>query len=245
MRKSLFAFVALLSTSAPALAADLGPYRPYGSVKDAPVAVYVPAYSWTGFYVGAQVGFEWASADHRFREVGVPGVSIAGGDSRPDGVIGGGHVGYNWQNGQLVLGVEADFEGGDVNGDVRRLTPASSTGMTFAEADLNWQGSVRGRVGYAMDRTLFYFTGGWAFADFDFKGDLVRPICCGFSETLNGWTVGGGVEYAFMPNFTVRAEYRFTDFGDASGTLRQLVPEVRMPVDVTAQAVRLGASYKW
>jgi outer membrane immunogenic protein len=244
MRKSLFAFVALLSSVASASAADLGPYPPYGSVKDAPV-VFVPAYLWTGFYVGAQVGYEWAAADHKFRDVTLPGVTIGGGDSEPSGFIGGGHVGYNWQTGQLVFGIEADFEGGSVNGDVLHFNPLSPTGMTFAEADLNWQGSVRGRLGYAVDRTLFYFTGGWAFADFDFKGDVLRPACCSFSETLNGWTVGGGVEYAFLPNFTVRAEYRYTDFGSTSGTLMPLMPTTRMPVDVTSQAIRLGASYKW
>lgn len=241
MRKSLFALVALLSTGASAWAADLGPYR---SLKDAPVVPLVPVFSWTGFYIGAQAGYEWGSAEHAFEVAGVPVVGLPRGDSDPQGFIGGGHVGYNWQTGKVVFGIEADFEGGNVDGSFFRN---DGIGTSTAKSSLNWQGSVRGRLGYAVDRTLVYFTAGWAFADFDFRGDDLPPACCGFSDTLNGWTVGGGLEHALamMPNVSVRAEYRYTDFGDASGTLRQFDPDVRMPVDVTSHAVRLGASFHW
>jgi outer membrane immunogenic protein len=243
MRKSLFALVALLSTGASAWAADLGPYR---SLKDAPVVPLVPVFSWTGFYIGAQAGYEWGSADHSFRQLGLPIPGVPSGDSSPEGFIGGGHVGYNWQTGKFVLGIEADFEGGNVDGSFFAVHPVSTLTST-GKSSLNWQGSVRGRLGYAIDRTLFYFTGGWAFADFDFRGGELPPACCGYSETLNGWTVGGGVEHALtiMPNVSVRAEYRYTDFGSASGPLKPVDPGVQMPVDLTSHAVRLGASFHW
>ena len=226
MRKSLFAFVALLTTTASAFAADLGPYR---SVKDqpAPAYDYAPAFLWAGPYVGAQVGYTWGKANHDF-------ASGFAGNSDPEGFVGGGHLGYNWQRGRFVFGVEADFEGGDVSGNFNQP-------LTFGSADLNWQGSVRGRVGLAADRALFYATGGWAFADYDFTGATLAG-CCGFSDTLNGWTVGGGIEYAFTPNTTVRVEYRYADFGNVSSGLS---PADRMDVDLQTHTVRLGASYKF
>ena len=213
-----------------AFAADLNGAPPYNSIKDEPI--YAPTFSWTGFYVGAQTGYVWGNADHSYSG-GFPS-----GSSDPEGWIGGAHAGYNIQAGDIVYGIEADIEGGDVSG---KFTNAISSGS----ADLNWQGSIRGRLGYASGKALFYVTGGWAFGDFDFNGGPAGNFAGGYSETLNGWTLGAGGEFALSNNMTMRLEYRYTDFGSASGNLSPTFPGVRMPVDLDTHAIRAGISYKF
>lgn len=223
----------LMLSATTAFSADLG--GPSRSMKDGP---YEPvAHSqWSGFYVGLQGGYLWGDARHSFSN-GAPSDN-----SDPDGFIGGGHIGFNLQSGGIVYGIEADFEGGDVSGGFTNVTGATSVGTV----DLNWQGSVRARLGLAHDRTLFYVTAGWAFGDFDFGGGPAPgPACCGYSETLNGWTVGGGIEWALSKNLTTRFEYRYTDYGRASGGLAPVFGGVTMPVELETHAIRAGLSYKF
>ena len=102
----------LLATSAfAAFAADLGPYPRRGSIKDEPIPVHV--FSWTGFYIGAQIGYGWADVDAQSGPLGGFDQSYA---YDADGVLGGGHLGYNWQHGRWVFGIEADLEAADING---------------------------------------------------------------------------------------------------------------------------------
>lgn len=224
---AVFAVAGVNATSVEA--ADL-----YGSVKDTYVPEYVPppVFRWTGFYVGLQTGYVWGNADHVFSDPN------PGGSSDPDGWIGGGHMGFNWQSGQWVFGVEADIEGGNVDGSY-------GGPLTAAAFELNWQGSLRGRLGLAADRTLFYVTAGWAFADADIAGfSNIGPNATAFSDTLNGWTLGGGIEQAVTNNFTVRLEYRYTDFGSASGRLLPDNVDI-MKTDLDTHAIRVGASWKF
>lgn len=124
---------------------------------------------------------------------------------------------------------------------------ADTSGVTsVGETDVNWQGSLRVRAGVALDRTLFYATAGWALADVDFGGGpFPPPACCQYSETVHGWTLGGGIEHALNRNLRIRAEYRYTDFGEASGYLAPDFPDIAMPVDLTMHSVRFGAAWKW
>ncbi len=224
----LFSVGAVASASA----ADLG-----GGMKE-PVPYYAPpvsVFTWTGFYAGLQTGYAWGTADHTYS-------NGSSGSSDPEGWIGGGYGGYNWQSGNLVLGFEADIEGGNISGTF------SDGAGTFGSSDLNWQGSLRGRIGIAADRTLFYMTGGWAFGDADVSGStpiLVAPFIASGSTSadLSGWTLGGGMEYAVTNNFTVRAEYRYTDFGDVTANFDNF--SVNMPVDVQTSAIRVGAGWKF
>ncbi|MBU2532218.1 MAG: porin family protein [Alphaproteobacteria bacterium] len=227
--------------SSSATAADLGgDYR--GSYKDSfkDDVPYVAPFTWTGAYVGLQGGYAWGDADHSF--IGGAGGGAPSDNSDPEGFIGGGHVGYNVQSGNVVFGVEADIEGGEFDGGYTNLNGITSVG----DVDLNWQGSLRARLGWASGTSLFYITGGWAFADFDFSGGPAPgPACCGYSETLNGWTLGAGAEWAFTNNMTMRLEYRYTDFEEASGNLSPIFANTRMPVDLDVHAVRAGISYKF
>ena len=216
-----------------AVAADLGGYRRDTVPYYYPPPPFISAVSWNGLYIGLQTGYVWGNADFTFSD------GSGGGSSNPNGWVGGGYAGYNWQSGNFVLGFEADIEGGNVGGSF-----ANAAAGTFGSSDLNWDGSLRGRMGIAQNRTLFYVTGGWAFGQADLQGSTLStpPGCCSTSADLNGWTLGGGIEYAFSNELTIRGEYRFTDFGSVTA---DLVPGVTMPVDIQTSAFRVGAGYKF
>lgn len=222
--------VALIAVGAAtsASAADLG----RGSIKDTyiPPDVYAKPFTWTGFYVGLQTGYVFGDTDQSFTD----GTILGSADT--SGWVYGGHVGYNWQMNSFVFGLEADIEGGGVGG-----SHSNAAGTVFASTDMDWQGSLRARMGLAADRTLFYVTAGWAFAHAN--TDAFTPTAAGsFSSDLDGWTVGAGIEYAVSSNFTIRGEYRYTDFGSVTGNLSG---GVNMPLDLQTSAVRVGASWKF
>ena len=229
MRKVLLTAVAISCLgAAPALAADRPIYK-------APPA-YEPVFSWSGCYVGAQIGYGWGSSRHSFSN-GAPTDK-----SDPNGVLGGGHLGCNYQVANWVVGVEGDLEAADLNGSFSNVTGATSVGS----ARVRWDGSVRARLGVAFDRSLLYVTGGWALARYNFGGGpFPPPPCCGFSSTVDGWTLGVGWEYAFTNNWTGRIEYRHADFGRVSGGLPPTFPGVIMTVRNSLDVVRAGLTYKF
>ena len=228
MRTLKWILLATVMSTGTAFAADLAPQP----VEPA-APVYLP-FSWTGFYVGAQVGYAWGNADHSV---------LAGtgtGSSDPDGVVGGVFAGYNYDFHPFVVGVEADVEASRAEGDFFNPAGASLAGST----DLNWQGSLRARVGYSFDRALIYATAGAAYGNFDFQGGPIPATQGEFSKDLWGWTAGAGVEYAFTDNIIARLEYRYTDFGSTSGVIAPF--PVSMTVkDAQFSTVRVGISYKF
>ena len=230
--------VGLLASSGSAYSADLG--GPRGGMKDGPVVERsVP--TWTGFYAGIQSGYTWGNADHSFGTGGmiVPGMTA---NSAPDGLIYGGHVGYNLQSGSIVYGIEADLEGGDVRGGFA-ITPV---GGGRGDAELNWQGSVRARLGYVDGSALFYATAGWVIGGFDFGGGPAgAPLIDGYSKMRNGWTIGAGAEWMLSRRLTMRIEYRYADYGEASGLLLPTYGHVYMPVDLDTHTVRAGLSLRF
>jgi outer membrane immunogenic protein len=190
-----------------------------GGYKDGPVYV---ANTWTGFYAGVNGGYGWTSDSS----------SLPGVDFQPEGGFGGGQIGYNWQGGlglggAWVFGVEADFQGADISD--------SAFGVT---SKLNWFGTVRGRLGYAFDRTLVYATGGFAY------GEVEKKIP-GFSqsETQTGYVVGGGVEYKINPSWSLKGEYQFIslDASDFNGVGPVAAFSNTDSTDV--HTVRLGLNY--
>jgi len=193
------AFVAISSASA--FAADL----PTRAEPVAPVA-YVPAFSWTGFYLGGELGWIQASPNYTTGALllGTPFVISAG--SSKNGVSYGILGGYNYQVGQLVLGVEGDFEGWTVG----KIRYTAVTG-DFLTARSKWGGSVRGRLGYAVDRALFYATGGFAYVSNE-TSIPTTGITIGGDGTRLGWTVGAGLDYAITNNWFAGLEYRYTQY---------------------------------
>src|SRR5579863_7705615 len=217
LRKTLIASAVLAAFGGTALAADLP------TTKGPPVYAPPPPpiFTWTGLYIGGQVGYEFGRAWPTF-------AGAAAAHFSPNGIVGGGHLGYNYQVGQFVLGVEGDVNGASYRG---------GNGIGFARDPID--GSVRGRLGYAWDRALIYATGGVAFADFNdtnIFGDNVW-------NTRVGWTAGGGLEYAIDNNWSLRAEYRYTAFsryyftGAAAGTT--------ISVRQVDNRVQAGFSYKF
>ena len=222
----------------------------------------VPIFTWTGLYVGGQIGYAWGRDP-----VTWSGISnddeLAGGtfSQTPQGVIGGAHVGYNLQyNRWLVLGIEGSVDGTSFShtlavpvNDVFVDTP----GSIRARSEGNVQGSVRGRIGIAFDRALIYGTGGVALAGFNttivdttgfFTG--VPGTNATFSNTRAGWTAGGGIEYAVTDNWWVRAEYRYSNFGNTTdfpfaGSLPFADSFVSLRHHLTENQVQAGFSYRF
>jgi outer membrane immunogenic protein len=227
MKKVLLASAALAALSTAALAADL-PSR-----RLAPVAPVVPAFTWTGLYAGGQVGYSFGNDTPTAFGGGAPlvgGVFTASGSANQTGIIGGGHVGYLWSTQSLpvfgglfgpafgsgaVIGIEGDADGSSARS---RYVLGGIPGTLFTGGERTpIQGSVRGRLGFTFDRFLVYATGGAAFGDLHTSYFLPAvPTFTSFSHTRVGYTVGGGVEYAVTNNATIRAEYRYTDFGSFS-----------------------------
>jgi outer membrane immunogenic protein len=196
----------LLSTlasafSLSALAADL----PSRMEPAAPVA-YVPAFSWTGFYLGGELG--WIQTDPRYTTgvllLGTPFVvsSASSKNGLTYGILGG----YNYQAGNLVLGVEGDFAGSTIG----KIHYTAVTG-DFLTAHSKWGGSIRGRLGYAADRALFYVTGGAAYVSNE-SSIPTTNVSIGGDGTRWGWTAGGGLDFAITNNWFTGIEYRYSQY---------------------------------
>ena len=192
------------------------------------------AQDWSGPYGGLTLGYSFGDADHSF-DNGAPS-----GDSGPNGVMVGGFIGYAFQSGTMIYGGEIDADWNNASGSFVDTTGSTSGGTTEGV----WQASVRGVIGvegqFASKPALYYATAGWATGKFDFMGGPSNAPTNPYSDTLNGWTAGVGVDWRTGAATAVRLEYRYTDFGTASGVLAPAFPAVTMPVDVTQHAVRLG-----
>jgi outer membrane immunogenic protein len=216
-------------TSAPAMAADM-------ALTYEPQAATAQPFTWRGVYLGAQLAYGWGKTEHTFS--GEP----PAGSSQLRGPLGGVYAGYNGEFGRFVLGVVGDIELADVVGSYHTADGITSTGS----ARMEWDASLRARVGAVFGRVLVYATGGFAFGGFEFKGGPnFDRLCCGYSDTLTGWTVGAGVEHALTSRLIARLEYRYTDSGSVSGKLQPSYPWVKMKTDTTTSVVRAGLAYKF
>jgi len=232
-KKIALAAALAASFAGSALAADL-------PSKKAPVAA-PPVMSWTGFYVGANAGGAWSGNNSGSLKVygGAPALSaIPVGNkvfNNYGGFLGGGQVGYNYQLMQsFVIGAEADIQGFAGSASAANFTGVSSSaGTTYttvgkASSNLQYLGTVRGRVGYLVMPTLLaYGTAGFAYGGVSSTVSLATGGTNGsgggtsiaYSNTQAGWTAGGGVEWMFLPNWSAKAEYLYYSLsnGYASG----------------------------
>jgi outer membrane immunogenic protein len=210
----------------------------------APPPPPAPVYSWTGFYIGGNAGGAWErqsnslSVDNQvllpgggfFAGAVVAGVNASGTQNlNSAGFTGGGQIGYNYQSGNVVWGVELDFESlrqnANAGGGFSYITAGTYT--LNLNASTNWLFTARPRVGWAIDRSLLYVTGGVAATKRNVTQSFFDPGAGGFAETATfskvqaGWTVGAGYEYALVNNWTIKGEYLFAGFG--GGTASGLV----------------------
>jgi opacity protein-like surface antigen len=188
----------LISVSAFALASVIGSaaFAADLIVDNAAIDAASPAATWEGAYVGAHAGFGAGTVDWEVAGGGPPEDSYD-----VDGWVLGGQIGYNWQVDNIVFGLEADLSVSTITGDYD----------TFATRDINWVASARGRVGYAIDSVLLYGTAGLAVANS--TGTL---LILNDTQTHLGWTAGIGAEVMVSDNVSLKAEYRYSDYGAES-----------------------------
>ena len=245
IKKLLLSTVAITALTGTAFAADL-PSRRAPPVYVPPPAI--PVFTWTGLYVGGQVGYEFGRSNAFASNPVLGGLASTSGN--PNGVVGGAHVGYNYAMGAVpvfggvgssfVVGVEGDVDGSNYKTNYLLGGIANATRQDI-------QGSVRGRLGVAVDRALFYATGGVAFGDLgNTYVNTLNGLTDSYSHTRVGYTVGGGVEYAITNNFSLRAEYRYTDFGHFSDVLANSTGGgAAVRHHETDNRVQAGFSYKF
>lgn len=168
-------------------AADL----PRRTAPIAPAVTALPIFAWTGFYAGVNAGWGFG----QFSGSGAPSFKD------PSGFTGGGQIGYNYQMGNIVLGLETDLNYANL-----RATN-SATGIGGSKATVDYYGTVRARAGVAIDRFLPYITGGFAYGG----STVTVPGFAKTSPSHTGWVAGAGVEYAFTNNLTARIEGLYVD----------------------------------
>ncbi|MBV9533768.1 MAG: porin family protein [Bradyrhizobium sp.] len=205
MKRILLTTVALgvLALKGPAVAADV-------AVKAPPVAP--PLYDWSGFYIGGFGGY--AFGNHNLNNaLGPAGFANFTVNWESHGPFGGGEIGYNWQSGSLLFGLEADGAATNINGgDNFALTNGLGNGIDDANK-LKWVATLRARGGITVDRLLLFFTGGWAVGDIDHTNTSLGAGVDKFSNHRNGLTAGGGLAYAITNNLIGKIEYRYYDLG--------------------------------
>jgi len=231
LKRALLGATALALLAGSASAADLATRYP---VKAAPIPVQV--FSWTGFYIGGNVGWGWADNSYDYTPFGLPTFSYGLGSS--NGFVGGGQLGYNYQfANNVVLGVEADFDWADI-GKTATLV-GGPVGGAIVNSNVDYFGTIRARAGYAIDRFLPYITGGAAWAN---SSTTIPGMWDSKSSTNWGWTVGAGAEYAITNNWTVKAEYLYLSFDGKNYTLANADT---LSTGFDLQTVKLGVNYKF
>ena len=281
MRRLLVLLIAgfsFIATVPVALAADM----PIKTPRYAPAPA--PAYSWTGFYGGLNLGGGWQDTIHNSAAVNfcafinpafcagtaadIPGQL----DTKASGIIGGGQIGYNWQTGSIVWGIETDFQGADLKGgtsvSVTTVVPAFPanpfTVTSTGSQKIEWFGTLRGRVGWLpVSQLLIYATGGLAYGhtqtDVSFAYTEAGVAANGStavsnSSTRAGWTAGGGLEWMFAPNWTIKGEYLYYDLGTVTidqqldaqvAGLHLIGVAIQSRADYHGSIARLGVNYKF
>lgn len=190
MKRVFLALIGVMTLTGAAAAADLSQPAPVPYYPKAPV--YVPPFSWTGFYIGLNGGGGFGSSSW----------DLTGSRNISGGLVGG-TVGYNYQAGAAVFGVEGDVDWADINGTSTNNCPAG------CKTSDSWLATVRGRLGYAAGNFMPFVTGGAAFGNIQAS----TPGFGGINSDQTGWTLGGGLEAALTNNWTAKVEYLYVDLG--------------------------------
>ena len=237
------------------------------SAADLPVKaplIAPPAFTWTGFYFGLNGGYGWNSTTgDQFCITPAPASIIGGlgcsvsepGTLKPKGWLFGGQLGYNYQVGMFVWGIEGDIQGAQIKNTNTLNLPCClpsllTPGTLTTTQELSWFGTVRGRLGIAWNRALLYGTGGVIFGQENRSTLVVFPAvsypALG-STTRGGWVAGAGLEYAFTNNFTAKIEGLYYDMG--SQTIGFTSPLTNFTEGGTfnfkGSLIRVGANWKF
>jgi outer membrane immunogenic protein len=208
----------------PLRAADVPPARP---PLRAPA--YLPFFSWSGFYFGLAAGYGFGTSNWT-----APSTGATSGDFNVGGALVGATAGYNMQMRAAVFGVEGDISWTGIKG-----SSTAAVCLGACESKNTWLATARGRIGYAFDRFLPYVTGGAAFGDI-----RIADGSGAASATRAGWTLGGGLEYAFHNAWSTKLEYIYVDLGTATcgaGCTAGAAFDVKLKSNV----VRAGVNYRF
>jgi outer membrane immunogenic protein len=212
-------------------------------------------FSWTGFYIGANGGYgDNFDRNDNFILSNNLGFTATTRGVQPEGGFGGGQLGYNWQQGSLLLGVEADLQGADVSAGFAGRPIDAGGDLLNAHQNFDYFGTVRGRVGFAFYRGLIYVTGGFAYGGVRDQLFVFNPGS-GFSanlhndDTRTGSVIGGGVELALAPHWSVKVEYQHIDLGSERFAAPLLPPSgititSNKLMDIAGTA-RIGLNYRF
>ena len=221
MKRAFFALVGLAALTGMAAAADLPPRPAPAPYYKAPVVS--PIYNWTGFYIGINGGGGF----------GRSAWDSTGGFNTSGGLVGG-TIGYNYQAGAAVFGLEGDIDWANINGTTNNGCPLG------CKTRDDWLSTVRGRLGYAADRFMPFITGGAAFGDIKTS----TPGFVGATSDRAGWTVGAGLEFAFAGNWTAKAEYLYVSLNKFNCGL-SCGPFPVDNVSFNTNLVRAGINYRF
>jgi len=242
MRKIIFTTLTALIIAAPASAADLSP-------RPAPLYAAPPLPLWTGFYIGANAGGGIGNAVSDFS---VAGTTFASVTNSLTGAVGGGQIGYNWQSGPMVYGLETDIQASSAKGTLSAPCVPGLCGVALSASysqDVSWFGTARGRIGYASAGWLIYGTAGYAYGQVETNANAAAgPVTATFNakDSMNGWTAGGGIEVQFAPRWSVKGEYLYVDLGRANHSFAFAgLPTLNDSAHVTLNVVRAGVNFRF
>lgn len=216
--------------------------------------VSVPQFDpWIGWYAGGDLGGSWGRAQSNFAISVLGGPAAVSNSVSPDGVIGGGQLGYNWElDPNWLIGAEADIQGsGEKAGGQFAIVDTEGVSANY-EAKIEWFGTIRGRLGYIVDRRLLlYATGGLAYGRVSFAGTAGNTVAASvFSTAFSsaavnaGWTAGGGVEgMAWDPRWTWKVEYLYLDLGALNSAASPGFATIHATTKFTDQVVRGGLNF--
>ena len=202
-----------------------------------------PVFTWTGLYVGLNAGAMFNAYNNNSNNF-IVGFGASQSNNQV-GFIGGGQIGYNWQTGPVVFGLEADFNGhSSISGN------NNGFGYGGGSSGSGFLGTVRGRIGYSFTPTFMVFgTGGLAYGNPWNRGNGLLGfgfLPFGFNNNQNGfnvgWTAGGGFEWMFSPNWSVKAEYLYVDLGSSNNNWNNFGLTSNITKS-TAHVARLGVNY--
>jgi outer membrane immunogenic protein len=233
LRLPMFGACVALGAAVGASAAVADEYGP------PPAYVVVPFVSWTGLYLGGHAGGAWSDVD--WSNISVTGERFSESGS---GFIGGGQIGYNYQIGNLLLGVEATVSGADVSKDFRSIVVPNAQ----FSADIDTVVTVTGRFGFVSDQWLLYGKAGWAGAQVDFSGrNPAIHDSFSFDNWRNGWTLGAGLEYKLNRYMSFGVEYSFIDLDSDrdNGLTRQGLPVTLRDHDLQLQSVTARLNFQF
>jgi outer membrane immunogenic protein len=243
MKRLMLAGALAFAAAGQALAADL-PQAPAPQAPVAYVPTVAPVYNWGGIYWGINGGYGFGNSE--WTDPANPSTLSSTGTFNVSGFLAGGTLGANFQTDAWVFGIDGDFDASWLDGK-SSSTFCGSVGFAAGQCETKntWLGTLRGRVGYAADRVLFYVTGGGAY------GNIQAGINGLVTSSEPGWTAGAGVEAAFADNWTARIEYLYVDLENGSCNsaatcgLDKVGVSANDAVKFNANLIRLGVDYKF